>query len=131
MTRILYIGEAWQGSSARSLREALALLPEVVVNDSGADHFLPNYRHLPLRIANRLLRPLQLRELASAILNAMRGFRPDAVVVYKGAGIDAGLIEEIRCSGIPVINVFPDYSPHALSLIHISEPTRLGMISYA
>jgi Glycosyl transferases group 1 len=113
MTRILFIGETWQGSSARSLREALALLPEVVINDVGADHFLPNYQHLPLRIANRLLRLLQLRELESAVLRGMSGFRPDAVVVYKGAGIGAALVEEIRRSGIPVINVFPDYSPHA------------------
>jgi hypothetical protein len=113
MTRILFIGDTWQGSSARSLREALALLPKVVVNDIGADHFLPNYRHLPLRLASRLLRPLQLWELESAVLGAMNGFGPDAVVVYKGAGIGAGLVEGIRHSGIPVINVYPDYSPHA------------------
>lgn len=110
--RILFIGETWQGSSARSLREALALLSEVVINDVGEDHFLPNYRYLPLRIANRLLRPFQLRELESAVLRAMSGFRPDVVVVYKGAGVGAGLVEEMRSSGVPVVNVFPDYSPH-------------------
>lgn len=113
MTRILFIGETWQGSSARSLREALALQPKVVISDIGEDHFLPSYRHLPLRIANRLLRPLQRRELQSAVLRAMSGFDLDAIVVYKGAGIGSGLIEEIRRSGIPAINVFPDYSPHA------------------
>jgi spore maturation protein CgeB len=43
----------------------------------------------------------------------MSGFRPDVVVVYKGSGIDASLVQEIRSSGSPVINVFPDYSPHA------------------
>ncbi len=115
MNRILFVGETWQGSSARSLREALALQPEVLISDIGEDHFLPNYRHLPLRIANRLLRPLQRRKLESAVLRAMSEFRPDAVVVYKGAGIGAGLVEEIRRSGIPMINVFPDYSPHAYS----------------
>ena len=113
MTRILFIGETWQGSSARSLREGLALQPNVVISDIGEDHFLPNYRQLPLRIANRLLHSLQLRELETAVLRAMSGFPLDAVVVYKGAGIGAGLLEQIRSSGIPVINVFPDYSPHA------------------
>jgi len=113
MTRILFIGKTWQGSSARSLREGLALQPNVVISDVGEDHFLPHYRQLPLRIANRLLRSLQLRELETAVLRAMSGFRPDVVVVYKGAGIGAGLLEQIRRSGIPVINVFPDYSPHA------------------
>jgi len=112
VTRILFIGETWQGSSARSLREALALQPRVVISDVGEDHFLPKYRQLPLRIANRLLRPLQLRELASAVLRAMSDFRPDVVLAYKGAGIGASLVDEMRRSGIPVINVFPDLSPH-------------------
>lgn len=111
--RILFIGETWQGSSARSMREALALQPQVILSDVGPDHFLPNYRNLPLRIANRLLHVLQLRELESAVLDAISGFRPDAIVVYKRPGIGAGLLEEIRRSGIPIINVFPDYSPHA------------------
>ena len=110
--RILFIGETWQGSSARSMREALALLPEVMLSDVGPDHFLPNYRNLPLRIANRLLHVLQLRELERAVLKTMTGFRPEAIVVYKGRGISAGLLEEMRRSGIPTINVFPDYSPH-------------------
>ena len=113
MTRILFVGDSWQGSSARSLRKALAMQPGVIVSDVAEDHFLPHYRGLTLRIANRLLRPLQMWELKSAVLRAMRGFRPDGVVVYKGAGIGADLVEEIRRSGIPVINVFPDMSPHA------------------
>jgi glycosyltransferase involved in cell wall biosynthesis len=112
VTRILFIGETWQGSSARSMREALALLPQVIMSDVGPDHFLPNHRNLALRIANRLLHGLQLKELERAILEAMSGFRADVVVVYKGNGIGADLLEEIRRSGIPLINMFPDYSPH-------------------
>lgn len=111
--RLLFVGETWQGSSARSLREALALKPQIIINDIGPDHFLPNYHNLPLRIANRLLHPLQLRELKRAVLDAMSGFRPDAVLVHKGTNIGVTLLEEIQKSGIPVVNVFPDYSPHA------------------
>lgn len=113
MTRILFVGETWQGSSARSLREALALRPNVVMSDVGEDQFLPNYRGLPLRIAGRLLRPFQRRELANAVLRAIGGFSPDVVLVYKGAGIGAGLLHEVRRSGIPLVNILPDYSPHA------------------
>ena len=113
MTRILFIGESWQGSSARSLREALAMRPDVEITDIGEDHFIPKYRHLPLRIANRLLHPLQLRELKSAVLRALGGFHPDVVVIYKGSGVGSSLVEEIRQLGTPVVNVFPDYSPHA------------------
>ena len=120
MIRILFIGETWQGSSARSLGEALALQPQVILSDVGQDHYLPIYRTLPLRIANRLLRVLQLSELESAVRRAVVGFHPDVVVVYKGTGIRAGLLEEIQRAGIPVVNVFPDYSPHAFGL-HLEE----------
>jgi glycosyltransferase involved in cell wall biosynthesis len=113
MTRILFVGDTWQGSSARSLREALAVNPHVVVNDVGVDRFLPNYTHLPLRVANRVLRRLQVRELEGAVLRALNGFRPDVLVVHKGIGINASLIAHIREAGVPTVNVFPDCSPHA------------------
>lgn len=113
MTRILFVGETWQGSTARALCEALALQPKVAISDVGEDRFFPKYHHLPMRIVNRLLQPLQRRELESAVLRAMRRFSPDVIVVYKGVSIGSGLLEEIRRSGVPVINVFPDYSPHA------------------
>src|SRR5450756_2335397 len=38
-------------------------------------------------------------------------------------------VDEVHCCGVPNREVAPDLED--LSLIHISEPTRLGMISYA
>jgi glycosyltransferase involved in cell wall biosynthesis len=113
MTRILFVGESWQGSSARSLREALATLPAVEIADIGEDHFIPRYRRLPLRLANRLLFPLQRRELKGAILHALGGFHPDAVLIYKGFAVNSDLVQELRQLGYPLVNVFPDCSPHA------------------
>ncbi len=111
--RILFVGESWRGSSARSLCEGLALIDGVIVHDIGQDHFLPNYRGLSLRLGNRLLRGLQLKELDDAIRKGISSFCPDVVVVYKGSGIRAKLLNEIRGGGLRVVNVFPDYSPHA------------------
>lgn len=114
MIRILYLGgESWHGSSARSMREALGLLPDLDITDLAEDHFFPRYRRLPLRLANRLLRPLQMGELEAAVRQALDGFQPDVVVVYKGERIGEPLIRRIQRSGIPLVNVFPDYSPHA------------------
>jgi hypothetical protein len=113
MTRILFIGDSWQGSSGRSLREALATSPDVVVSDVSADLFIPNYTGIPLRIANRLLRKLQLRELERAVRQAASGCRPDVLLVYKGAGIETRFLREMQQSGVATVNVFPDCSPHA------------------
>jgi hypothetical protein len=113
MTRILFVGDTWQGSGARSLREAFSTRKDVFIGDIGEDHFIPHYRSLPLRIASRLLSGLQSRELESVILDAINGLDPDVVVFYKGAGIRAGLLKTISRMKIPTVNVFPDNSPHA------------------
>lgn len=113
MTRILFIGEAWQGSSARSLREALARIETVSIRDIAEDTFLPAYRRLPLRLANKVLHPFQRQELQAAVLRTLRECTPDAVLVYKGTNIPASFVRQIRSLGTPVANVFPDYSPHA------------------
>jgi len=114
MIRILYIGgESWHGSSARSMREALGMLPDLDITDLAEDHFFPRFRRLPLRLANRLLRPLQLSELEAAVMQGLDGFQPDVVVVYKGERIGEPLVRRIQRRGVPLVNVFPDYSPHA------------------
>lgn len=111
--RLLFIGDSWHGSNARSMREGLSAIDGVSVSEVSGDHYLPNYRGLPLRIANRLLRPWQVRELNAAILRATMSYRPDMVVAYKGLGIEHETILKIKKTGIPTVNIFPDYSPHA------------------
>jgi len=113
MMRVLCIGESWQGSCARSLREAFTAHPDVTVGEVAEDHYLPKHSGILLRVANRLLHTLQLSELERAIRKALIDFRPEVVVAYKGTGIGSDLVRDIQRLGIPVINVFPDLSPHA------------------
>src|SRR5687768_4526051 len=102
--RMLFVGDSWQGSSARSLREAISSCPGVEINDVALDHYLPKHRSLGLRIANRLLRPLQVRDLESAILRAFDAFHPDVVVIHKGKGVRRNLIRVLQQRGVGVIN---------------------------
>ena len=111
--KILFVGECWMGSSARSLREALAVLPEVAIDEIGEDLYVPHYRSLPLRVANRLLGPLQRREMAAEIDAKIAAFKPDVLMVYKGSSVGAEVIERAKRAGVFTVNVFPDYSPHA------------------
>jgi hypothetical protein len=41
------------------MREALDAMPGVSLEEGDTDHFLPPYRTLAMRVANRLLYPLQ------------------------------------------------------------------------
>ena len=110
---LLFVGDSWQGSTARSTREALTAMPDVNVDDIGEDHYFPAGRSLVVRGAARLLRPWHRRELERAILALIAARRPRVLMVYKGWGITAATIEKVRRLDVLTVNVFPDYSPHA------------------
>ncbi|NCU39009.1 hypothetical protein EOL96_08300 [Candidatus Saccharibacteria bacterium] len=111
--KILFVGETWKGSSARSLREAMVDFAGLCVDDIGEDHYSCKGRSYILRAANRLLRPWNQLELAKEIDRRLDLFSPDALVVYKGAKVAADTIKRVKARGIPTVIVFPDYSPHA------------------
>jgi hypothetical protein len=112
-TRLLFVGEAWKGSSARSMREALESLQAVAVSEVDPGHYFPSYRSVVMRGANRLLRPLQCRELEHRILHLLRRVSPDVFFAYKGYGISRHLVRRMKAEGVLTVNFFPDCSPHA------------------
>lgn len=113
MLNVLFVGDSWQGSTARSTREALAAMPDVNLDDIGEDHYFPAGRSLVVRGANRLLRPWHSRELERTVTSLIAARRPDVLMVYKGAGVPAAMVRRVKAAGVFTVNVFPDYSPHA------------------
>jgi Glycosyl transferases group 1 len=111
--RILFIGESWQGSSARSLREALAAVPDNVVDDNNEDLYRPTGRSLILRANNRLMNWVYRKELAASIMGRVRLCSPDVLIVYKGYLVDEDLVSDVQRLGVKTVNIFPDCSPHA------------------
>lgn len=111
--RLLFVGDSWHGSNARSLREAFARRPDLQVAEVNLDHVFPSWRTLTLRIASRLLAPLQRAEFERAILRACREFGPDCIVFYKGSLVRADFIDVLKRDYAPVALCFPDCSPHA------------------
>ena len=75
--RLLFVGEPWKGSSARSMREALESLQAAVVSEVDPGHYFPSYRSVVMRVANRLLHPLQCKELEHRIVQLTRTASPD------------------------------------------------------
>lgn len=110
--RIVYVGESWRGSSARSLREALEAFGGIEVDDILENQFTLSGGSRILRAANRLLRPLQQRELANEIALHVHHFRPHVLLVYKGTNVPQYLIREMKRRGVRTVNVYPDISPH-------------------
>jgi len=111
--KILFVGETWNGSSARSLRDALSELPGVEIEDIGEDHYVPRASTFAMRAIYKLLRPLQRRELQVEILRTLESASSEVLMAYKGSAIGADTIALARQRGVVTVNVFPDCSPHA------------------
>lgn len=118
--RLLYVGESWLGSCARSLKEALARRSDVCLDEVNEDLFFPKAEPRWLRAVGRLLEGPRRRELYRHIRRRVDGFHPDVVMMYKGFPIEASFIDELRTLGCNVVNVYPDASPHAHGALHRS-----------
>lgn len=110
-TTILFVGETWRGSSARSLREGLENIAGVWLDEVGEDHHFPKARSRLLRGAVRVLRPMLRAELEFDLISKLRELRPDVMMIYKGVGITAEMVRRTQSMGVLVVNVFPDFSP--------------------
>jgi hypothetical protein len=114
--KLLFLGESWMGSSARSLKESLgrvAVDNGDEIDELNEDLYKPNARARWLRAVNRILAPAYRRELADALIKKCTDTCPEVLLVYKGGSIDAALIRTVKAMGVFAVNVFPDYSPHA------------------
>ena len=113
MVKILFVGDTWQGSTARSMREALTALPDVSMQSIAEDRYFPGGPSLVARARNRLLGSWQRRGLHRAIMSGIASQPSNVLMVYKGHSIAAETIRAAKQSGVFTVNVFPDYSPHA------------------
>lgn len=111
--KILFFGAAWKGSSARSLREAIALNPEVEIDEIGEDQYAPIGSGMAIKIANRLLIRSFRTQVQSEILRKIDVGQPDVLLVYKGNLVTQETISRAKRKGVVTVNVFPDCSPHA------------------
>lgn len=116
--KILFVGESWLGSCARSMKEALSRQPEVVLDEVNEDFYFPKHRAKWLRGVHKLLGFHYRRELAGQIVRRIEDFQPDVVVTYKGHSIQAPLLRVLQRRGIRTVNVYPDCSPHAHGEAH-------------
>lgn len=116
--RILFLGETWQGSSARALCRALAAREDTEVLEQGEDHLNPLWRRLDLRLLRRAIAPLTRADQRQQLLAAARTFHPDVLMVYKGQSLSPADVRALAAMGALRVNIYPDYSPHAFGHRH-------------
>jgi len=109
---VLFLGESWYGSSARACSASLRRLG-CEVHDIDGSTFFPPVRSRGLRALLRALRPWLVREYNAAAMDAALTLKPDMLIAFKGAHLQARSLRRVREAGIPAYNYYPDTSPTA------------------
>jgi spore maturation protein CgeB len=109
MLRILFSGENWYGSNARSCSEALRRLGCNVLDIDGQT-FIPQVSQLTSRAVRKLLWFRLVDEFNQHILSMAESFRADVFVAFKGNYIQPDTLKSLSDRGIPLYNYFPDTS---------------------
>jgi spore maturation protein CgeB len=110
MLKILCIGPEWRGSNANGLFKALSRIGHAI---SVVDEFY----YIPLRtkailtkVVSRIGRNFFISDFNKAILNEALIFKPDLVLVYKGAFVLPETVKALKNIGKRVVNFYPDVS---------------------
>ena len=105
---MVFAGEFWEGASGRGLADGFRddgwSVQEIDQRDFGVR---PSAR-LELRILGRLTRSTAAGLYRKRILEACRVLRPDVLIVIKGIGITADLLDAVRAEGIRTVMFYPD-----------------------
>lgn len=107
--RILFLGENWYGSCARACCYALRGLGHQV-EDVDSQLYSPPWRDRNARAAHRLVRGRLIEEYNRQIARQAAIFRPDFLLAFKGAFVEADTIRTLRERGVACYNYFPDTS---------------------
>lgn len=110
--KIVYVGESWVGSCARSMCEALSRSGSVEVIYIKEDLFFSKSRNILIRICIRIFYKIIESHFNYMVIKKIKRSMPDFFVVYKGWHVSPQLVRKIKKMGIKTVNIYPDYSPH-------------------
>jgi glycosyltransferase involved in cell wall biosynthesis len=116
--KVLFVGESWLGSCARSMKEALARHSEILLDEVNEDLIFAKFSKRWVRAFNRLLRKEYRKELLAQIMCRARIFQPDVIVFYKCAPMTIEDLSQLREFECLLVCIYPDYSPHAYGEAH-------------
>ena len=108
--RLVMTGVSWHGSSVTGLTRGFRELGHLV-ELIGIDQFFPATDGSRFaRGVRRALSPFCRAQFNRRIREAVRGRRPDFVLVFKGAHVAPATLAEVRRRGVWLCNFWPDVS---------------------
>lgn len=113
MKKILCIGPLWRGSNAGGLFKALSTNGAIIDVIDEFYHISLSASSFALKAASKIIRPYQIKEFNSAICERIKGFRPDVLLVYKGAFVLPETLDYAKSKSVSIVNFYPDVSMYS------------------
>lgn len=126
--KIVYIFEKWQGSCGRALHDAMAGAEGLVFENIYEDEYFPKSTSLLGRIVARFLYPFRQITFDRAVLNLVKRFQPNILMVYKGNSVKPKLLRKLAALDINTVNIYPDNSPHVYGAKHRKAVGQYGLV---
>ncbi|NCX95607.1 MAG: hypothetical protein EBX41_04205 [Chitinophagia bacterium] len=111
--KLVMVGPLWRGSNAGGLFRAMSRKGCLIEVIDEFYHISLTAKDLKTKIAERLIRPLQIEEYNRTIVKKIDIFSPDILFVYKGAFVKPATLEYARKKGARLVMFFPDVSTTA------------------
>ena len=107
---LLCVGPLWRGSNAGGLFKALS-------RQGARIEVVDEFYYLSLRgfsktskALYKLIRPYQINDFNDEICRQIKNFKPDFLLVYKGAFVQPRTLQLAKANGVRLINFYPDVS---------------------
>jgi len=119
MRKILCVGPQWRGSNAAALFKAFSRLGYVVDVVDENYYINLNNHSLLTKVIDKVFFHQHVVEFNEAVSRSVTVFKPDLILVYKGAFVRPDYLKQWKLNG-PVVNVYPDvsYRAHGKHLPH-------------
>ncbi|HSR37738.1 MAG TPA: glycosyltransferase [Phnomibacter sp.] len=107
---LLCVGPLWRGSNAGGLFKALS-------RQGARIEVVDEFYYLSLRgfskfskALYKLIRPYQINDFNDEICRQIKNFKPNILLVYKGAFVQPRTLELAKANGVRLVNFYPDVS---------------------
>ncbi len=108
--KILCVGPQWRGSNAGGLFRALSRKGEYI--DVVDEYYYLSFHasDIKIKVLQKLIRPLQVKEFNKAITDAINLFKPDVLFIYKGAFVVPQTLHYAKKKNCRLVLFYPDVS---------------------
>jgi spore maturation protein CgeB len=110
--KILCVGPQWRGSNAGALFRAFSRIGHLIsVLD---ENYFINFSNSSksVKLLDWIFRSWHIKEFNNAIIRECEIFKPDIVLVYKGAFVLPEMLSRLKRQSVTILNFYPDVSFH-------------------